>query len=132
MRFVDTNVFIYAAGREPNRSRQALSMLTEPPPDEVPLFTSAEVLQELLHVYLRRQELVLYDALVSSFDRLLRDVLPVTGQDLRLARTLSERFPTLGARDLVHLAVCQRADATDLLSFDRALNEAWSQLRPSG
>lgn len=131
MRFVDTNVFIYAAGREPVRRQQALAMLTEPPPEQVPLFTSAEVLQELLHVYLRRDEMALYDTLVASFDRLLHNVVPVTGEDLRLARTLSGRFPpALGARDLVHLAVCQRAGATDLLSFDKALNVAWSQLRP--
>ena len=52
MIFVDTNIFVYAVGREHPRRESAQAFFVDANRDQAPLYTSAEVLQELLHVYL--------------------------------------------------------------------------------
>lgn len=46
-------------------------------------------------------------------------------EDVRLARALVERHPTLGARDLVHLACCRRRGVDRIETFDRGLAGAF-------
>ena len=53
MIFVDTNVAMYAVGRPHPLQRQAHAFFDECQRNGTPLFTSAEVLQELAHAYLR-------------------------------------------------------------------------------
>ena len=52
MIFVDSNVFIYAVGRSHPLRREAQEFFLESRKKGKKLITSAEVLQELLHVYL--------------------------------------------------------------------------------
>ena len=49
------------------------------------------------------------------------DVWPLEEADVMLARQLHERHPRLQARDLCHLASCQRRDVREIMTFDRAL-----------
>ena len=88
------------------------------------LFTSAEVLQELLHVYVRQGRFdVLEEAmgLVGSFGV---EVWPLEEEDVREARRLADENPGLQARDLCHLASCIRRNITEIKTFDRALADA--------
>jgi len=102
MIFVDTNVFMYAVGKEhPLREEARRFFISALESGEV-LVSSAEVLQELLHAYL-----------------------PAEVDDVRLARTLVGRHPGLGARDLLHLSSCQRRQVRRIKTFDRALAEAF-------
>ena len=55
----------------------------------------------------------------------LTTVWPVDASDVRAARDMVARHPGLGARDLLHLAVCARHEATEILTFDRALAAAF-------
>lgn len=123
--FIDTNVFVYAVGRAHLLREPAQMYLRERLDQAVPMVTSAEVLQELLHVYLPvdRHE-TLDAALHLAMD--LTTVLPIDESDVRAARDLATSQPGLGARDLLHLAVCQRHGAAELLSFDRALVAAFA------
>ncbi|WP_414843378.1 PIN domain-containing protein, partial [Mycobacterium tuberculosis] len=41
------------------------------------------------------------------------------------ARTLHHRHPGLGARDLLHLACCQRRGVTRIKTFDHTLASAF-------
>ena len=50
--FVDSNIFVYAVGREHPRREPAQAFFVDASRNRVPLYTSAEVLQELLHAYL--------------------------------------------------------------------------------
>ena len=52
MIFVDTNVFMYAVGRPHELQTPAQDFFVEANRSGTPLFTSAEVMQELAHVYL--------------------------------------------------------------------------------
>jgi len=122
--FVDTNVFVYAVGRPHPLREPAQAVLRGRLDRGVPMATSAEVLQELMHVYLPvGREETLDAALKLASD--LTVVWPVDVTDVLAARRLSASKPGLGARDLLHLAVCRRHGAGELLSFDRALNAAF-------
>ena len=91
----------------------------------MPMATSAAVLQELMHVYLPvGREAELDGAIRLATD--LTVVWSVDREDVIAARDLSLSQAGLGARDLVHLAVCRRRGAGELLSFDRALTAAFT------
>ena len=120
MIFVDTNVFVYAVGRPHPLREPARALLRDHVADRSPLATSAEVLQELMHGYLPVARLETLDAALTLAND-LTTILPIDASDIRAARDLVARHPGLGARDLLHLAVCARHQVTELLSFDRAL-----------
>ena len=125
--FVDTNIFVYAVGRAHPLREAAQMLLRERLEQQVPMATSAEVLQELLHVYLPVGRLETLDAAL----RLTADLTvtwPIDDSDVHAARDLVTSEPGLGARDLLHLAVCRRYGADELLSFDRALVAAFASI----
>ena len=128
MIFVDTNVFIYAVGKPHPLKSQAHAFFHESLLNSNPLCTSAEVLQELMYVYLpvRRYD-VLEDAL-ALIERASVEVWPPEEADVKLAHQLHERHPTLGARDLCHLASCWRRNVNEIMTFDQSLAAAGLKL----
>ena len=124
--FVDTNVFVYAVGREHPLRDPASEALRERLRDGVPMATSAEVLQELLHLYLPVGRT---DALDAAL-RLARDlttIWSVEPSDVIAARDMAITEPGLDARDLLHLAMCRRHVVDELLTFGRALHAAFAR-----
>lgn len=85
------------------------------------LVGSAEVLQELLHAYLPVNRLGTLDAALRLARSRLGEIWAVEADDVELARTLVERYPGLGARDLLHVACCTRRRVTRPKTFDRGL-----------
>lgn len=124
MTFVDTNVVMYAVGRPHPLRGAAREFLTQRVRDGGPLCTSAEVLQELAHAYLPVERESTLDAALALVVRSGMEVWPLESEDVHLARRLHARFPTLSARDLCHLASCQRRGVTDIKTFDRAFASA--------
>lgn len=121
MIFVDTNVFIYAVGKPHPLKPRAREFFAECLLNLRPLCTSAEVLQELIYVYLPVRR---YDELEDALALIGRagvEVWPLEEADVTLARQLHERHPTLGARDLCHLASCRRRGVNEIMTFDRTL-----------
>lgn len=121
MIFVDTNVFIYAVGRPHELQETARAFFIESGRREETLCTSAEVLQELAHAYLRVGRLQTLDAALSLATEVCTEVWPLEEADVTLARLLHNRYPTLGARDLCHLASCRRRGVREIMTFDQAL-----------
>src|SRR6266516_5662707 len=107
--FIDTNIVIYAVGgphpfKEP--CRQILILAAQHPPAFV---TDAEVLQELLHRYLRLQAWQHGRQVVRYFAELMRGrVESVTIRDIEEATSLADRYSGNGGRDLIHAAVMMR------------------------
>ncbi len=126
MIFVDTNVIMYAVGRNHPLRNEArrffLSAMTRQPND---LCTSAEVLQELLHAYIPVGRFATLDAALTLAESCIPTVHSVDAEDVRSARLLADRHRDLGARDLIHLAVCLRRSVTEVKTFDRALAAAF-------
>ena len=122
--FVDTNVIMYAVGREHALRPDAQQFFLDALEAGEVLVSSAEVLQELLHAYLPVGRMETLDAALTLAQSRLADVWPVEEDDVRLARAFVERQPGLGARDLLHLACCRRRGVERIKSFDRALSSA--------
>ena len=125
MIFVDSNVFVYAVGRPHPLRGEAQEFFLHSRRAGARLVTSAEVLQELLHIYLPVGRIRTLDAAlelaVHGTDRLL----PVTPEDVLQARTLAQRHSGLTARDLLHLSVCLRHRIGRIKTFDRGLLAAF-------
>jgi predicted nucleic acid-binding protein len=124
--FVDTNVFMYAVGREhPLRERARRFFLQSR--DKEPLATSAEVMQELVHAYLPVGRLETLDAALLLVESSVAEIWPIEAEDVRTAIVLIARYPELGSRDLIHLACCRRRNAASIQTFDRALAKAFAE-----
>jgi predicted nucleic acid-binding protein len=127
--FVDTNVFMYAVGREHqlrDRARRFFLQLAE---EREPSATSAEVMQELVHAYLPVGRLGTLDAALLLVESSVTEIWPIEAEDVRAARLLIGRHPELGSRDLIHLACCRRRNAASIQTFDRALAKAFADER---
>ena len=125
MIFVDSNVIMYAVGRQHPLREPSRSFFLEHIESHEPLVTSAEVLQELLHAYLPVGRLETLDAALELASSCIQTVWEVTREDVLLARSLEPSHPALSARDLLHLACCQRRGVGRVKSHDRALAAAF-------
>jgi predicted nucleic acid-binding protein len=124
MIFVDTNVFMYAVGREHPLRMPARDFFEQSRERKDRLVTSAEVMQELLHAYLPVGRLATLDAALTLV-RSLAESWPVEPADVVHARSLHHRHPGFGARDLLHLACCQRRGIRRIKTFDATLASAF-------
>ena len=86
-------------------------------------FTDAEVLQELIHVYLARNQRADAQAAVGHFAILMGSrVEPMYADDVKAASRLADQYTQLSARDLIHLAVMMRVGANQIVSADRGFD----------
>lgn len=125
MTFVDTNVIMYAVGRSHPLREEAREFFQESLRANQALVTSAEVLQELLHAYLPVGRTRTLAAAMELAVATIQTVWPLEIEDVRYASRLVESRPELGARDLIHLACCQRREVTSIKTFDRGLAAAF-------
>ena len=116
--FVDANVPMYAHGA-PHTYRQscrvALQRITA---ENIPVVTSSEVVQEILHRYLSLQRPGQAVQVARDFMIIVPSVLPVTQLDIERTLRLIHRYPVLSTRDLLHAAVMLNHDITQILSAD--------------
>jgi predicted nucleic acid-binding protein len=127
MIFVDSNVFIYAVGRPHPLKAEAQNFFVESGKNGKRLVTSAEVLQELLHVYLPVERIATLDAAMELATQGIDQVIPIDSAAVLHARNLVDNFPGLTARDLLHLSVCQLHKIKELKTFDRNLIAAFKR-----
>lgn len=122
--FIDANVVMYAVGPEhPNRPG-CVAFLREVASHPGRCFSSAEVLQEILHVYLRRGQLHQARSAIAALASTLGPrVAPLLVTDV-LASADYPEIPGLQARDRIHLAVMERLGITRIVSTDRAFDLA--------
>lgn len=125
MTFVDSNVFIYHVGGAHPLRAKARALISKSLTQGARLVSSAEVLQELLHVYIPPRRWATLDAAFELANGCLDEVWPVEKGDVELARDLARFHPGLSSRDLIHLACCRRRNVDELMTFDRGLAAAW-------
>lgn len=130
--FVDANVFIYAVGRPHPLRAAANDFFAEAGINRTELFTSAEVLQELMHVYLSQRRPNALRLAMELVKQANIAVWSLEKEDVELALQLHEQYPILSARDLCHLASCIRRGVSEIKTFDQALHTiAGEELRRS-
>lgn len=107
-------------GDHPNRER-AREVLEVAIAAGERLVTDAEALQEILHRYVainRREAIV---PAWNALRRVVDEVYPIELADVEKARVLVGTS-RLTARDALHLAVMQRHDVAEILTFDMAFD----------
>ncbi len=118
MVFIDSNIPMYLVGAAHPHKIDAQRSLEELIVRAERLVTDAEVLQEILHRYaaIKRTDAIqpAYEALLGVVDQ----VFPIERQDVEKARDILLGATGLSARDAVHLAIMQRFDIREILSFD--------------
>jgi uncharacterized protein len=120
--FIDTAVFMYAAGSDHPLRASCRAVLARAVRGEIAAATSAEVIQELVHRYLsiRRD-----DAATSVAREVLASFAPVLPIDHAIVARLPElvsKYPGITTRDLVHVATCIEEGITDIVTPDHGFD----------
>lgn len=116
--FVDTAVFMYAAGRDHPLREPCRDVLRRTRAGTLDAVTSAEVVQEILHRFTGTARHVDGVRLAQSTLGMFRPVLAVDHAVLRRTCDLARRHPAAQARDLVHVATCLEHDLEAIVSPD--------------
>lgn len=120
--FIDTAVIMYAAGGEHPLRAPCGRIIAGIGDGDIDAVTSAEVIQEILHRFLsvRRPEIGRAQA-IEALD-LFSPVLPLTHALMRRVPDLARKYPSLDARDLVHVATCIHEGIAEIISPDRGFD----------
>jgi hypothetical protein len=120
--FIDTNIPMYAVGREHPLKvlcQHILTSLTT----MTGVVTDTEVLQEILYRYWSLGEPDRGLRLASEFLIIVPDVVPVTKDDVERALALAQRYPSAPPRDLIHVAVMLDNGVRRIVSADRHFDQ---------
>lgn len=124
MTFVDTNIFMYAVGRQHPLKPSAREFFLSANLNREQLAISAEVLQELAYCHLSVNRKEALEAAMLLIAKAQIQIWDLESADVYLACQLHDQFPALSARDLCHLASCQCRNVNRLRTFDRGLATA--------
>lgn len=115
-------MFVYARGGDHPHRSPSRAVLEAARDGRIDATTSAEVVQEILHVCGRERTrrpagLAIAREILEAFD----PVLSIDARDVHAAVELWQGTPDVDARDALHGAVCLR-HGLDLISTDRAFD----------
>lgn len=102
----------------PNRS-SARARLDDLLDERVRLVTDAEVFQELLHRYRAIQRMEFVTPAFRVLEELVDETFGIGKDDVRAAAEVAHAYPSLSARDSLHVAIMRRTGVRRILSFDR-------------
>lgn len=102
--FLDTNIFLYAAGRAHPQRDACARLLRRVADGALEATINTEVVQEILYVLTRRGRRKEALTLARHLEALFPDMLPVTREGMSEALNLLEKNPGLSVRDAVHAA----------------------------
>ncbi len=121
--FIDTAVFMYAAGGDHDLRRPCQSVLRGVLDRRIDAVTSAEVVQEVLHRYLSIRQVTIGMGAARDILVAFGPVMPVTHDVMARVPDLADRYADrLAARDLVHLASCIEAGIDRIVTTDRGFD----------
>jgi len=116
--FIDSNIPMYLVGADHPNKVMARRLVERAIAEGESLATDVEVLQEILHRYVAIDR---RGAIAPAFDVMLGvvDVVhPIELQDVSRAQRLVLGAQQLSARDALHVAVMQRHDIGQIVTFD--------------
>ncbi|MGH9364669.1 MAG: type II toxin-antitoxin system VapC family toxin [Thermoanaerobaculia bacterium] len=116
--FLDTNVFLYAAGVSHPAKEPCARVLRRVAEGSLDATINSEVVQEILYVLARRGRREDGVVLARHVASLFTDLLPVTREDVLGACDLVQKYPKLSVRDAVHAASMLRNGLKRVISVD--------------
>ena len=120
--FIDTNIPMYAAGKDHPFKKKCLGILESIAKEDIEAFTDTEVFQEILYRYFyinqRETGFKVFDLFATIMDDA---ILPIRHSDIMQARLLAEKEETfkLSPRDLIHFAVMLNNGIKHIVTTDR-------------
>lgn len=108
---------MYLVG-EPHPNRDALEAFLRAHPDE-DFVTSAEVYQEVVHRFVAIDRRPAISDCFRLLDTMVREVYPITKEDVERAWAVCSAQRRLSGRDCLHIAVMERFDIRRIVTCDR-------------
>jgi len=116
--FLDTNVFLHAAGAAHPLRDACAKVLRRVADGSLDATINSEVIQEILYVLIRRGRRADALKLANDLASLFPDLLAVTRDDLLSARELLQQYPRLSVRDAVHVGTMLQNGIKTVVSVD--------------
>jgi len=126
--FLDTNIFLYAAGPSHPLRGVCAKVLLRVADGALDATINSEVVQEILYVLTRRGRREDALTLARHLTSLFPDLLPVTREDIAVACDLLRQYPRLSVRDAIHTATMLRNGLETVVSVDSDFDQV-SQVR---
>jgi hypothetical protein len=116
--FLDTNIFLYAAGPSHPLREACAKVLRRVADGSLDATINSEVVQETLYVLTRRGRREDALKLAEHLTSLFPDLLAVTRDDVVGACELLRRYPRLSVRDAIHVGTMLRNGLHTVVSVD--------------
>lgn len=116
--FIDSNIPMYAAGKEHPNKAPALKFLERVRKNEVEACSSAEVMQEILYRYSSLQRYDLAETVYDLFAQICPEIIPITIAETDRAKTLLVSNRKISARDALHAAVMLNHEIHQIATYD--------------
>lgn len=117
--FLDSNVLIYAVGKDHDYREACRRILRAVAEGLLPAVTSTEVLQEVVYRFASVRSLEVGLQVAREALALVPVILPVEAADIARMVEIIETAPGLPPRDALHLAVASRAGVGHIVTADR-------------
>ncbi len=122
MRLIDTNVLIYAIGRDHPLKQVAGRILSDIVDGHLAANLDAEALQEILHVYSSRRERQKGFTAIEQLLTVFPNPIAIGREEVESARDLMAEFPFLTARDAIHAAVVRVHQLDGIVTADKVFD----------
>jgi len=119
MKLLDTNIFIYAAGKPHPYRQRCVQLLEDAIQYKGRYNISVEICQEILHVFINRKEREKGIKLVEDILHLFPQPFTITLKDTKTAIHLLEKYQSIHARDALHAAVVINHALEGIVSYDQ-------------
>jgi predicted nucleic acid-binding protein len=126
---VDSNIMMYAAGRDHVNKAPSVNWLDRVARGEIDATVDAEVLQEILHRYRAIGRWADGRKVYDLTRTLFPVVIPIDSDALDRARRLLDRHRGLMARDALHAAVVKQHGLEAVCSYDQDFDRVRSLRR---
>jgi uncharacterized protein len=120
--FIDTAIIMYAGGGSHPLREPCGQIIARVGAGELDAVTSAEVVQEIVHRFMAIRRPDIAGAMARRTIDTFAPVIPMTQALMRRVPDLIDRYPTLSARDLVHVATCIHEGIAEIVSPDRGFD----------
>ena len=117
--FIDANIPMYAAGKPSVYKDKCKEILAGIAAGKLDAVTDAEVFQEILYRYYHIRQMELGRQIFAEFRQVIDTVLPVRSEEVFLAEELTQKYPAIKPRDLLHVSAMQLNGIEEILSVDR-------------
>lgn len=117
--FIDSNIVMYAVGKEHEYKESCGRVLQKIGDDEITGVINTEVLQEILYRYFKIGKGKEGLETARDFFLAVSEVLPVTSKDIEKNFSLFEKYKDFPPRDSLHVAVMLNNGLNEIISTDK-------------